>query len=188
MKHPINKFLSFVLVLIMVFSLVACDDGENNTSSEDSSSAVVTTSEESTEHSSEKPSVEPSEEPSVEPSEEPSKPTIDPTKDYSEWGYYGFEQLLPEPLPFSDETKWLSYTENNFEFSIKNDTQISSVSLEELLQISEDYIKSLDKHGYNAVIIDFEVGLFIAENFKTRNSIEIHCSPGHLGVTLYLHS
>ena len=105
--------------------------------------------------------LEPTEDSTAEPTEAPvttappedttkapvtTAPIEDPSVDYSEWGNYGFESLLPAPLPFN--TEWLSrnYAENSYGIMSANPFKISEK--EKNIKILEDYVKSLEAYGY----------------------------------------
>ena len=75
-------------------------------------------------------------------------PGQDPNVDYSQWGFHGFEALLPAPLPFND-MKWLSCTYGNNTYDIMNAYAFDPADAEENIKIMENYVKSLEAYGYD---------------------------------------
>lgn len=104
--------------------------------------------------------------------------TIDPTKDYSEWGNYGFENLLPAPLPFS-ELEWVSmrieYPSYN-EYELRTKEALDPEGKGSFSNAFKEYVKSLETYGYT---IRFDSDTFFYASKKTENgriSIRFTCN------------
>ncbi len=91
----------------------------------------------------------------TEPTENTTKATVtapveDPSVDYSKWGYYGFEKLLPAPLPF--EARWISRNTSQGTYNVQCDTAFNPKDAEKNINILKDYIKSLEAYGYSSIL------------------------------------
>lgn len=77
-------------------------------------------------------------------------PSLDPTKDYSEWGNYGFENLLPAPLPFS-ELEWIGMKETypkNSQYVLRPRDVLDPNGEGNFRDVFKEYVKSLETYGY----------------------------------------
>ena len=81
-------------------------------------------------------------------------PGQDPNVDYSKWGYYGFEALLPAPLPFND-TQWLSRRYAGNSYDIMSDKPFKISAEKENIKTLENYVKSLEAFGYTYLEEDY---------------------------------
>ena len=127
-----------------------------------------------TDKATEKPTVKPTSKPTVSPTNKPTEtakpttpvptttptptatakptPTLDPSVDYSEWGKHGFENLLPIPLPFSDEeADWRSKKESQTYFKVKNFKMIYFENNDDFVSAIKEYAESLESLGYTLV-------------------------------------
>jgi len=103
--------------------------------------------------------------------------TIDPTKDYSEWGNYGFENLLPAPLPFS-ELEWVSmrieYPSYN-EYNLRTKEALDPEGKGNFSTAFKEYVESLETYGYT-IRFDSDTSFYASKKTKNeRISIEFTC-------------
>ncbi len=87
-------------------------------------------------------------------SPETTAPWQDPNVDYSEWGYYGFEALLPAPLPFND-TQWLSRRYAGNSYGVMSDKPFKISAKKENIKTLKNYVKSLEAFGYTYLEEDY---------------------------------
>ncbi|MBR6534607.1 MAG: hypothetical protein IKT65_03415 [Clostridia bacterium] len=81
-------------------------------------------------------------------------PPEDPSIDYSQWGKYGFEKMLPEPLPYSDqEADWhnarFDYAPNVYVIGSMNKMYSTDEERKACYEILDEYANSLKKYGYD---------------------------------------
>lgn len=108
-------------------------------------------------------------------------PIEDPSVDYSQWGYYGFEALLPAPLPFSEVTNWLSCKHDGNTYDIMNATSLDISKEDQHKKTLEDYVRSLETYGYTFVS---EQDRLIAYNQDTV--FHFIYTEGFVGITFTL--
>ena len=95
-------------------------------------------------------------------------PTLDPSVDYSKWGKHGFENLLPIPLPFSDEeADWRSKKETQKYFKVQNFKMIYFKNPDDFVSAIKEYAESYESLGYTIIseqyiftVYSLEIGLF----------------------------
>ncbi len=86
-------------------------------------------------------------------------PGQDPNVDYSEWGKHGFENLLPIPLPFSDEeANWKSKKEDSTYFKVKNYKMIYFEDNDDFVSAIREYAERYVALGYTP---EFEKYVFM---------------------------
>ena len=104
-------------------------------------------------------------------------PPEDPSIDYSQWGKYGFEKMLPEPLPYSDqEADWqnarFDYAPNMYVIGSMNRMYSTDEERKACYEILDEYANSLKKYGYD---LSFKTARFweLTDNFNNMIVISL---------------
>ncbi len=105
-------------------------------------------------------------------------PGQDPNVDYSQWGKHGFENLLPIPLPFSDEeADWKSKKLSSTYFQVKNFKMIYFETADDFVSAVKEYAESYESLGYT---LKFEEYVFTirseTERFILKCNANGYCS------------
>ena len=105
-------------------------------------------------------------------------PGQDPNVDYSQWGKHGFENLLPIPLPYSDEeADWNSRKFSGTVYDVRNEKWVDDDSF---IRTFAAYVKQYESLGYTVGADGIN---FYAESQDT--SFRFQCSSGFVVVFMY---
>ena len=108
-------------------------------------------------------------------------PVEDPTVDYSEWGKHGFENLLPIPLPFSDdEADWRSKKLSSTYFQVKNFKMIYFENSDDFVNAVKEYAESFESLGYT---LKLEQYVFTAYSKTERFTLKCNAN-GYMSVDI----
>ncbi len=112
-------------------------------------------------------------------------PGQDPNVDYSEWGKHGFENLLPIPLPFSDEeADWVSKKEDSVNYKVTNDKKIRLDDPDDFPRIFKEYVESYEAYGYMVTLEQYE----FAAQYKRERLFDFSCGDGYIIINIYYRS
>lgn len=106
-------------------------------------------------------------------------PIEDPTVDYSEFGKYGFENLLPKPLPFSnEEADWHSRKIGPHGYEVVNRKKLKNP--EDLVNIIQEYVTSFESYGYTVTSDQTIFNVFL----EKEKIVRINCDTGYLHILI----
>ena len=112
-------------------------------------------------------------------------PGQDPNVDYSEWGKHGFENLLPIPLPFSDEeADWISRESTSDNYQVKNNKKIRLDDPDDFPRIFKEYVESYEAYGYKVTLEQYEY----AAQYKRERLFVFSCGDGYVSILIYYRS
>ena len=109
-------------------------------------------------------------------------PGQDPNVDYSQWGKHGFENLIPIPLPFSDEeADWVSKRDGSVNYYVRNDKKIRLENPDDFIKIFKEYVESFEAYGY---MVTLEQYAFAAQ-YKRDQLFYFQCGDGYVTIDIY---
>lgn len=112
-------------------------------------------------------------------------PGQDPNVDYSQWGKHGFENLLPIPLPFSDEeADWISKKDGSVNYKVSNNKKIRLDDPDDFPRIFKEYVESYEAYGYRVTLEQYE----FAAQYKREKLFEFSCGDGYVIINIYIRS
>ncbi len=112
-------------------------------------------------------------------------PGQDPNVDYYEWGKHGFENLLPIPLPFSDEeADWVSKKEGGHNYNVTNDKKIRLDDPDDFPRIIKEYVESYEAYGYRVTLEQYA----FAAQYKRERLFYFQCGDGYVTIDIFIKS
>lgn len=107
-------------------------------------------------------------------------PIEDPNVNYSEWGKHGFENLLPIPLPFSDEeADWNSIKYSDTAYRIRNEKVVRNESFR---TIFINYVNEYESIGYT---ITNDYPMFYATSQEQETTFTFIYGNGYMAIDMY---
>jgi hypothetical protein len=205
MKKAFISTVSLALVFSMALSFASCDGDDDVTKDQSTQTNAPQATEKQTEKATDAQTDTPDE---SEPTEDTATnaavtnapitnspvttpetkapattaPGQDPNVDYSHWGKHGFENLLPIPLPFSDEeADWVSREYSLDHYSIKNNKKIRLDDPDDFPRIFKEYVESFEDYGYSVMPEQYGLGA----QYKMEHKVDFKCEDGYVTIDIY---